>query len=238
MYRVLLVATAAVAFATASAYAGVFVEGSSFTASLVNSPGNVNATATIESSLQVIVTPQGAVGLTITETPIPGGGEWIGFNYEVNFGTIAGDLTANWGISEVGLLTNQATTLARIFVSFDHNDLGTITNLTPTSCAAIGGGIPSEPAPGGSGPGCLSPGLSETAPAGPLPAHGISLNPFDNGISSFGINPSDVSSVFEAFEFLPQSGGLVPEPAGALILVPGVLGLLWAHKSGRKTSQY
>jgi hypothetical protein len=225
----LMASTAMTLIGPARAEAGVFVEGSSFTVALVNSPGDVNQSVTVSPGSQVIVTPAGAVGLTITETPVAGGGEWIGFDYHVNFGTLAGNTASNWSVQEIGLTTNQPTHFVGSFVSFDQNNsvTGIPINLTPTNCGIFGGNfsVAPAPAPGGSGTGCLATGFSQAEAAGPLGPLGTAIDPF-SFISSNGINPAAVDSYFEALEFLPTVTSGVPEPASLALLGFGLVGML------------
>jgi hypothetical protein len=228
MRKVLLLGTFLAAAAALPAFAGpLFINNSTFTANLSNAPGSANQTVSIsDGQPQAVLTtsPAASVILTVTETPVSGGGEWIAFEYHTLDGSpLAGNVNNNWSINEIGLQTNQATNFVGSFLSFDNHGA----NLTPTSCSIFGGNfsVSAAPVSGGSGTGCLATGFTTPFNAGPLGSLGTFINPF-SFLTNTGILPANVTSYFEALEFLPQHAVGTPEPAGLGLLGLGLLGLV------------
>lgn len=221
MVRTTLASIAVLTLAASAAHAGLFVEGSNFTVQGDNTPGTVlgSSVATIADGLaQSLATTAGNLDLVVNEFPdgTPGG-EWITFSYSGN--PLIGNIAANWDLNEVGLVTNQATIFRQGFLSFDHDGM----NLAPTSCAIFGSTVAPSPVSIG-GEGCLGQVISDMNPAGPLPPLGTFVHPF-SFLGNTGIDPSAVTSYFEALNFRPQTIVSVPEPAGIAVLGIGLLGL-------------
>src|SRR5215469_6828121 len=133
--RAALVGTVA-ALSAVPAYANVFVPNSSFTVSGNNTPGLAPPqTAFLDSPTpQVILTSGGGLGLSVNQFSIAGGGEWLTLSWDVNFGSIGGDPTADWNIIVSNLEATEPIKLTAAYIAFVQNHA---TNLPPANCVGL-----------------------------------------------------------------------------------------------------
>jgi hypothetical protein len=180
---------------------------------------------------QSLFTPltNGDATLTASQIPVNANTAWLTFDYNTVGGIPIGIQGANWAINETGIAAAQPLNFIARFISFDH--LGT--NLPPINCAIFGMNfhVGTDPSGAIGGVGCLAVGFSQSFPAGPMPAFGTFIGPF-NSLNNTGIDSTQVTSYFQALEFTAQPSTGVPEPASFAIFGIGVTALaslLLAH---------
>jgi hypothetical protein len=203
-----------------TAKADLFVIGSTFTVSGENSAGSFSNTVTLEDGSTLI--DHGAIDLTISLVP-DGSAEWLVFDYQSvpSSAPLMSNTGDDWSLYETGLDAAVATDFVGAFGEFLNSSGNAI---TPTSSIFGGYSVGSNPVPGGVGIGLVGSFTPYPFAAGPLPALGAYINPFDY-LDDFGVTSANVDGWVQALEFSPQAA-TTPEPAALPLLAAGFVGMV------------
>jgi hypothetical protein len=150
-----------------------------------------------------------------------GSDEWLVFDYQTaTSGTQLVPNTAdNWSIDQTGLDLVAASNFVGAFAEFLDSSGNAI---TPSTAVFPGYSVMSNPVPGGAGTG-EGAFFSAAVPAGPLPALGAFINPF-NQLDATGVPSANVEGFYQALEFAPVAAA-TPEPSTVLLIGAGLLGV-------------
>jgi hypothetical protein len=196
----------------------LFVTGSTFTDSGGNSPDDFSTTVTLAPG--TISPDGGALNMTISKVFTTGGDEWLVFDYQtaVSGAQLVPSTSDDWSIDQTGLDLAASSNFIGAFAEFLNSSGNAI---TPATAVFPGYSVMSNPVPGGAGTG---EGVFFTAPvpAGPLPALGAFINPFD-ALDGTGVPSANVEGFYQALEFSPATA--TPEPASVVLLGVGLLGV-------------
>jgi PEP-CTERM motif len=200
------------------ARADIFVIGSSFTVSGVNSAGSFSDSVTLQPGSTLV--DGGALDLTISIVP-QGSSEWLVFSYHaVPTGPLMSNTADDWSLNQTGLDAAVPVVFNAAFAEFlDSNGNA----LAPTSPIFPGYSVESNPVPGGAGTGQGASGFNADVPAGPLPQLGARIVPFD-ALDSTGVPSADVDGWVQALNFSPQTPSGVPEPSSLALFGTALLG--------------
>ena len=199
------------------AKADLFVAGSTFTDSGENTPDSFSTTVTLAPGT---TSPNGgALNLTISEV-MEGSDEWLVFDYQTaTSGTqLVPNTSDDWEILQTGLDLAVPANFIGAFAEFLDSSGDSI---TPTTAVFPGYSVFANPVPGGVG---IGQGAFFTAavPAGPLPALGAFIDPFDQ-LDGTGIPSANVEGFYQALEFAPVTA--TPEPGSVVLVCVGLLGV-------------
>lgn len=196
----------------------LFVSGSGFTDSGDNSPDTFSTTVTLAAGT---TSPDGgALNLTISKV-FEGSDEWLVFDYQTApSGTqLVPSTSDDWEILQTGLDLAVSANFTSAFDEFLDSSGNAI---TPTTSVFPGNSVMSNPVPGGVGTGLGNIGFTDILPAGPAPALGAFIDPFDL-LDGTGVPSADVEGFYQALEFAPVTA--TPEPATVMLLGVGLLGV-------------
>jgi hypothetical protein len=214
---------------------GIIDTSSPFTLSIDNDPLGNNFTASIPYSTTPTTTDSGILQISELIDPVNASTVWIQFTLSTTTGApLVGQPGSYWQSFIENITTTAPTTLTAFFTTFVQAD-GTVTPF-PFDTGTI---IPNNPIPGQVGP-----VLYGTASQGPLTSQYLyaEMYPFNQDPTDFG-SPGGLpvpTTWIIGGEFQLTS---VPEPAGSVLLLLGVVGAggytlrarVWA-KSGRPGS--
>lgn len=228
-YPCFLLAACLFLYSTAEqARAGLFVPGSAFTVDVTNDPFGNNFTGTVSLTGGPTTIDNGLLTVSETITPVNGSTAWIEFDFNATSKVLAGTPQNNWEIKVSNIQTAEPTTLTSFFSFFDVNGVSTafpfgghivITTNPLTGVGNVSLGVINPP---------YTYSKSQTLFA--------DIDPFDQGPTNFGTDPSNTPSGFSiAGEYVVEPGfSAVPEPSSLALCTVGLISLAGGRSWRRK----
>ena len=174
----------------------LFVAGSTFQVQATDSPDTFTTTVTLTPG--TVPLDNGTLDLTIAIVP-DGPDDWLTFTYNTTNGALLSQ-GGDWSVYETGLDAAEPVNFINAYLQMTSG--GTVD--TPTGDDIFGGSFIPNPVPGQSGNGFGGNPFTDLLPAGPVPALGTYIHPWDD-LDNTGIDSSTVTGYEETLEFAPQT---------------------------------